>query len=149
MTFIRFGGLSLVNQKERYKLDSYHAPPARKGLYCFHPEFVVPFLYYWKKDGRKDLDSNKRVFKYNGYIWTHIYFPKLEAKGYYFDHNKEWHLTHTRYLEKIFSKEIASMNKCLLGDKYMGKSLLKENLSRYAWRWSSKDHMELFISDKV
>lgn len=149
MKFTRFGGLSGVNQKDRYKLGTFHSPPTRKGVYCFHPQFVEPFLYSWRKN-RKDLDSRKRVFEYNGEIWTHMYFPSLDRKGYYSDHNKEWWLTHTRYLNKIISKDIARENRLLLQDKYLGEWHKQDNRWRSAWRVNGdKDHMEFFIGNKV
>jgi len=43
--FLRVGGLSSVNQKG-YKSDpeTYHAPPAKKGIYCFVEGFYESFL---------------------------------------------------------------------------------------------------------
>lgn len=141
MKFVRYGGLSSVNQKVRYKAEDFHAPPAKRGIYCFHPEFIEPFLYYWKKD-KKELDSNRREFEYNGEIWTHMFIPKYNHL--YTKRHGSWYLTNTSCLKQIISKYIASENKDIL--TWMGKYANKfgDNHSIYK-RNGNKDAMELFI----
>ena len=41
--FLRFGGLSPVKQ-EGYGNDTFHAPPARYGIYCFPETAMERFL---------------------------------------------------------------------------------------------------------
>ncbi len=141
MEFVRWGGLSLTNQKERYKMNTFHSPPCKRGIYCFDIRFIEPFLYKWKEN-HKHLDNKKRTFKYSGDIWTHFYFEKLDK--YYSDHKKDWYLTHTKYLEKIIGKEIATRNR---DASKFGISIY--GFSRHRWKGYTKDEFEFFISNKV
>jgi hypothetical protein len=72
--FVRYGGLSPVKQKG-YGSDTYHAPPARKGIYAFVFPYIEKFLigaseysgvsakhgkFDWVKDRHGSrIDSNK------------------------------------------------------------------------------------------
>lgn len=70
--FIRFGGLSPVNQKKSYKNDSFHSAPAKKGIYAFPFDQIEPFLMggmEYSKDKYeyvKDEKGNKiKMYKKN------------------------------------------------------------------------------------
>jgi hypothetical protein len=55
--FIRFGGLSKMDQKNRYGTDTFHAPPKKKGIYAFPEGVVDKFLLTATNDPRNP--SNK------------------------------------------------------------------------------------------
>lgn len=44
MKFVRYGGLSPVKQRGFNKSDTFHSPPARKGIYAFVDGYIEPFL---------------------------------------------------------------------------------------------------------
>lgn len=52
--FARYGGLSAVKQKGYGKANTFHSPPARKGIYAF----VLPFLDLFLV-GSMEYSSNK------------------------------------------------------------------------------------------
>ena len=55
--FIRFGGLSQMDQSNRYGNDNYHSPPTKKGIYAFPIGLVDRFLLTATNDPRNE--SNK------------------------------------------------------------------------------------------
>lgn len=81
--FIRFGGLSKMDQKNRYGQDTFHAPPRKKGIYAFPEGTVDKFLLgatnspnnpsnksYWLKDE----DGNRII---DGDFYTDIWDEKI------------------------------------------------------------------------
>ena len=53
MEFVRFGGLSQVNQKKINKLHrpdgrTYHQAPLNKGIYAFIYPYIENFLWAWR-----------------------------------------------------------------------------------------------------
>jgi len=205
MEFIRFGGLSLVNQKGYDpSMPTFHCPPTRKGIYAFNLKTVEPFLlgteeysrnklcYVKDKDGKPvaytpenyeeycvstsrivDIDGkvlrwekdrnfyknfaskkkgdkiyyakpiNPKRFFYSGEIWHHLEeFTKnsdiLLRKG-------SWILTDISTYEKAFSKQSIHHR--------LEHTITKGNINE-PWRAGitnccSKDHLEVFISNKV
>ncbi|MFW6226167.1 MAG: hypothetical protein ACOC3V_04360 [bacterium] len=78
--FIRFGGLSSMEQKDRYNTDNFHAPPKKKGIYAFPYPKVVKFLLgatnhpsnisnksYWLKDDNGNKITSKEFYEENQY----------------------------------------------------------------------------------
>lgn len=61
--FVRWGGLSAVQHKEFYKLNTFHSPPLKRGIYVFHPEWIEPFLVSWKWwKGEERINIKQRRF---------------------------------------------------------------------------------------
>ena len=140
--FVRWGGLSSVNHKKIFRKDSFHAPPVKRGIYVFHPQWIELFLVAWKwydNDGekKKHIDKQRR-FKYEGKIWTHVFHSHPEIT--YYRHKGEWYETDTSCIPKIFSLESKKMAKQINSDPNWGGKWY-----RHANKWVSKDHMELFI----
>lgn len=90
--FTRFGGLSKMEQKSRYGLDSYHAPPRKRGIYAFPHGLVEPFLLgatsepsnksnksYWLKDENGDKICSEDFYeKYNAENCSYNITPKYK-----------------------------------------------------------------------
>lgn len=79
VTFIRFGGLSPINQKKSYKTDTFHSAPCKKGFYAFVSFLIEPFLLggfnpvgtrHSKRVYVKDHDNKKVILgkHYKGWI---------------------------------------------------------------------------------
>lgn len=120
-TFIRWGGLSPKNVKRSpHKKDEnglpkekgYHYPPVKKGIYAFHEGWVEWFLVSWKlykylgqEEGYKriSLPNKKRVFQYEGKIWTHMHYIHPEIR--YYRESGSWFETHTDCLDKLLKLE--------------------------------------------
>lgn len=86
MKFMRYGGLSPVRQTHYdSKMERYHAPPARKGLYAFPFPFgvnhyIIPIVRY-KDKGRVHLpDYVKYVRDENDNILTYDYDMRMGEK---------------------------------------------------------------------
>lgn len=78
--FIRYGGLSKMDQSIRHGQDSFHAPPRRKGIYAFPVDLVDKFLLsatndprnssnksYWVKDDNGNKIKSKDFYESEGY----------------------------------------------------------------------------------
>jgi len=107
MEFVRFGGLSSVNQKGYDPtMPGMHSPPMRKGLYAFPLGCIVPFMLGGDRPTAKgkaryvrDKDGNKIDFERD----TDLYTNK-KAKPYVVG-SKEYYPDRNFY--KVFSTEKA------------------------------------------
>ena len=95
VTFVRFGGLSKVDQKKYGISSDFHKAPANKGIFAFIWPYIESFLFAWKvkyppiedvtnTDITKSVDMSRRdrkifnkfykenmkKFTYEGWIWT-------------------------------------------------------------------------------
>jgi hypothetical protein len=78
MEFVRFGGLSSVNQKGyNPSMPTMHSPPARKGVYAFPLGCIEPFLLGGSRRTAKgmaryvrDKKGNKISYKDNPDLYT-------------------------------------------------------------------------------
>ena len=74
--FIRFGGLSPVNQKISYNSDTYHSAPARKGIYVFPYDMIEWFLM-----GSQEYSGDKYEYVKDGIIMNgKTGYPKFNAE---------------------------------------------------------------------
>jgi len=130
-SFVRFGGLSKVNQKKYGLVDSggFHAAPVKKGIYAFIWPYIEPFLFAWKhkfdippnevtnkwtdkqwieygkeeqKSFKKFYKDNKKKFQYEGLLWTH--FTDLPPK-YIRRRKGTWVEVHTSDWDEILKKQ--------------------------------------------
>lgn len=147
--FVRWGGLSAVNHKKLRKgNDGFHAPPVKRGIYVFHPDWIELFLVAWKwyRKVNKDPDDyekeriymKQRRFKYSGKIWTHLHH--IHPSITYYKTSGSWYLTDTDCLPQLIKLEVKSMNKQLNNSDHFFATCEKD-----AYKYMSKDHMEFFI----
>jgi hypothetical protein len=152
-------------------VDGFHKSPVNKGIYAFIHPYIEPFLFAWKhkmpdmpdmKDtdkwtkeqwdeyyvkDKKSFDKfyreNKKVFKYEGLIWTH--FTDLPPK--YIKRRKgSWVEVHTSDWDTIMSKQKHLDMKEISYDDYMGsKGDIKDPYKRGLGGFMGKDHLEVFI----
>ncbi len=178
LTFVTYGGLSATKQLGYKKSDTFHAPPAPKGIYAFVWPYMELFLlggddlvnpkkrgkrqrqrmsYVKDKEGnpitsdhpeyekasekRKNWsmrtssdgqdykgvlynNANKKKFKYEGEIWHHL----IDVPDWtIFARHGDWVKTDMETFKKAFRKEIINVDK----------------------HHYSKDHLEVFIEDKI
>jgi hypothetical protein len=177
LTFVTYGGLSATKQLGYKKSDTFHSPPAPKGIYAFVWPYIEYFLlggedyvnpklrgkrqrqrmsYVKDKDGNPittdhpeydkysarnknwsmrtssdDEDykgvlyrnANRKKFKYDGPIWHHLEVPEWTVLA----RRKEWVKTDMNAFIAAFRKELI-------------------NIKRHNY---SKDHLEVFIEDKI
>ncbi len=152
--FIRFGGLSPVNHKKFYKMDTYHSPPKRKGIYCFIHPYIETFLIAWKVKHNDDYEKSfhkwykreKRVFEYTGNIWVH-YINEARQCGCVQEIKKEWVKIHTSDLKDVLAKVMHTDRVSLKHDLMMGDvgPDVIDPYKRGLNGWMSKDHLEVFI----
>lgn len=148
MTFLRFGGLSKVNYKSIFGKETFHSPPAKKGIYAFIWPYMESFLWVWKlkhKDGESEADWKKRKnkymkdntkkFQYRGLLWCHFTEYILDGirKG-------SWVQVHTDDLQKLLNK-VKHDDRKALGSGVGIKDPYKTGLGGSM----SKDHLEVFI----
>jgi hypothetical protein len=202
MEFIRFGGLSLVNQKGyNSSMPSFHSPPTRKGIYAFNLKTIEPFLLggygnklqwvkdksgnpieqtdenyeimskafpdikgddgkviRWGKDRNfyKQFDSKKKGdkfyysklikpkrFFYIGEIWHHL--NEFVGNHQILTRKGSWVLTDIDAYEKAFIKQVMEHK----FEWTQNKGNINEPLRSGPANCFSKDHFEVFISNKV
>jgi hypothetical protein len=68
--FVRFGGLSKVNQKKYGISSDFHKAPANKGIFAFIWPYIESFLFAWKvkyppveDDGNTSITKDVDMFK--------------------------------------------------------------------------------------
>ena len=151
ITFVRFGGLSSTSQKKFYKKDTFHSPPAKKGIFAFIWPYVEDFLWVWKvkyipneteaewkKRKNEYMKKNTKKFQYSGMIWTH--FGDVITGGI---HKGTWVKIHTNELNDILKKIKHRDTKEVM--KYVGKEPIQDPYKRGLGGFMSKDHLEVFI----
>lgn len=161
--FVRFGGLDLKNQKGYGKSDSYHTPPATRGIYAMPKiaqEFFLvgsldktqPGLFsknnryienYWRDKLRQ---IRKEFRKDDGFIWHHL--GEYTNQKDIIQRNGSWVKTDIKTWAKAFSK-MSTILRCGrakydldmdINSVYNGKGII----GNY-----SKDHCEVFFDEKV
>ena len=141
--FVRYGGLSSVNHKKFYKTDTFHSPPAKKGIYAFIFPYIEDFLWMWKtKDDLTDLKfirKNRKTFTYNGTLWVH-WIKEAIKQGYGIEYSKEWVKIHSNNLIELF-KIVQQNDRLYLKSKHIIIDPYKNNIGGCI----SKDHLEIFI----
>jgi len=169
LEFIRWGGLSPVNQKERFVSDkvlknpnkenfgffgTFHRPPARKGVYAFVPGTIEMFLVAWKiyktdKDGnyslKKEYEHARRFF-HSGKLWTHIHVVSSDIT--YYRQRDSWYETDTDSFEKILKLHKWELSKEITSKKQKEWNRIHcKNFTDFikAWKIYSKDYFEVFI----
>ena len=162
--FIRWGGLSPVNQKKRFVPDkilnnnktdlgissTFHRPPCRKGIYAFIPGFIEIFLVAWKiydnDNSLKKEYKHSRRFQHVGKVWTHIYI--IDPKIRYYRKRDSWYETDTESLHKIIFLEKWNLSKSITSkkeDEWCRVNCKSFQDFKRAWKIYSKDHFEVFI----
>lgn len=141
--FIRYGGLSSINHKKFYKMDTFHSPPAKKGIYAFIFPYIEDFLWLWKvKDdfsNFKLIKKERRIFTYKGTLWVH-WIEEAIKQGYGIKYHKNWVKIHTNNFIKLF-KTVKQSDRIFLKSKYNISDPYKRGLGGYI----AKDHLEVFI----
>ncbi|MDD5150660.1 MAG: hypothetical protein PHC28_09275 [Flavobacterium sp.] len=164
--FVRFGSLNLQKQKGK-KSDTYHSPPASKGIYAFplvlQERFLIGSLDKTqhdifkkvKEDEYRDWDdyyeklrSIRHVFeKKDGTIWHHLidYTKPKEI----IEINKSWVKTTIYDWIKIVGR--ASINDRMpdLDERFYGTKIKSFNQSNGICGKYSKDHYEVFFDEKI
>lgn len=156
MTFIRYGDLSPVKQKNRFIPKSkilnqedfgffgtFHRPPCRRGNYVFLENIIEMFLVSWKFKDKRYIHPKK--FNYEGKIWTHIFINNSEIT--YYRKRDSWYETDTKSLPIILKKYKWNLNKEETESKnkwYKGDFKSFSDISK-AYKIYSKDNMEFFI----
>ena len=170
-TFVRFGGLSKTNQKKYGVMrssDSFHKAPVKKGVYAFIYPYIEPFLFAWKhktlsypnwkrddvraeeeyykkiaKSWKKFYKDNKKVFKYEGWIWTH--FIDLPPK-YIRRRKGTWVEVHTSNWDEMMKKQKHLDMKEISYDEYIGhRNDMRDPYKQGLGGFAGKDHLEVFI----
>jgi hypothetical protein len=100
MEFVRFGGLSSVNQRGYDPaMPGFHSPPARKGIYAFPQGCIVPFMlggdrpgeskgsarYVRDKQGNKITDEEDLYTNYEArpYVYSASGEPHYPDRNFY------------------------------------------------------------------
>jgi hypothetical protein len=151
LTFVRFGGLSKVNQKMFYKDDTFHAPPAKKGIYAFIWPYIDNFLWGWKipdvpdeteeqwrKRKKAYIKKHRKKFKYRGMIWTHFVDATIEGRR-----KGSWVEIHTDELEKLLKKVKHIDAKRLMS--FRPGDIVTDPYKKGQGGYMSRDHLEVFI----
>ena len=173
--FVRFGGLDLKNQKG-YGKDTFHAPPASRGIYAFpkiaQEHFLVGSLDKfqpsilpkdpdWDKmtddDYKKHEKRRKRIYsnirkefrKTTGNIWHHL--GEHCKPNEIIDTHGSWVKTDIATWQKAFSK--ASLTD-RYGEDFGGRSNKGRgehsiNAARGITGMYAKDRYEVFFDEKV
>jgi len=112
--------------------NNFHIPPVKNGVYAFPIKSIEPFLFGWKKN----WELQKKEFKYEGNIWHHL--GDRCKPNEIISRSGTWVLTTFDIWKKAYSKQ--SIN-----DKHWvgGKNINEPTVN------VSKDHYEVFISDKI
>ena len=134
--FIRWGGLSSVRQEGYQAIsESFHTPPARRGIYAFVWPYIEPFLLggtkmipQYKQDEIDNIWTNKcfsakaikpKKFSYSGDIWCHLNIPGNKV----LQHKNSWIKVTFETFKHYFFKETVRVKR----------------------QFYSKDHLEVFI----
>jgi len=154
--FVRYGGLSKIDQKKYGISQNFHKAPANKGIFAFTWPYIEDFLWAWKvpfKEGETEDEQNKRLkkfiknnrkkFTYSGWIWTHFEnVPNNMIKR----RSGSWIEIHTSDFQKLFKKQkhtdMKGLDKNLYG---ISKDIVKDPYKRGLGGFISRDHLEVFI----
>jgi hypothetical protein len=141
--FVRFGGLSKVKYKKKKfsEMNQFHIPPVSHGVFAFPIKAIETFLFAWKKNWQ----LQEKKFKYRGNIWHHLEHQCKQSE--IIDKKGTWVLTSFKTWEKAFSKE--SLNLRHGNKEYGGTKNINEPYAAGVSGIFSKDHLEIFISDKI
>lgn len=151
MKFIRFGGLSSVNHKKFYKIDSYHSPPCKRGVYAFIYPYVEDFLISWKIGNHdeswrvrynKFYRENKKIFDYKGDVWVHFIDEAIKLNCD-IEIKKDWVKVSTKDLKKLFS--VVKHNRMKDLNKDFKRPDLKDPYKKGLGGFYCKDELEVFI----
>ena len=168
--FVRFGGLNIKPQKG-FGRDTYHAPPASRGIYampkCCQELFLVGSLGIFQKgtmpkdpkswDGweQEDFDDlrkrckrslmvkRKQFVKISGNIWHHL-GEWIDRNEVISEHNS-WVKTSIKAWQKAFSK--MSLEYRYGNERDWSSKSINEN--RGLTGMYSKDHCEVFFDEKI
>ena len=110
--FLRFGGLSPVKQ-EGYGKDTFHAPPARYGIYCF-PETAMERFLLGKGvfDNRRmvPVDKDKVKKDKDGYPLAMLLWKDIKSEKKFNElYERMYDLKSTDPLKSILEKEIEEL----------------------------------------
>lgn len=142
MKFQRWGGLSPKKQHGYGLANTFHAPPAKRGIYAF----IWPHMSAWLLSGTEGFPGKDkselpyrngklvrpRLFDYSGFVWHH--FTTLVPPTEILDQRGTWVLTTTLALSKALKKAFAQT-----GDEYD----IHPSKYRFHGRW--EEHFEVFI----
>jgi len=168
VTFVRFGGLSPVNQKKYGISQNFHKAPANKGIYAFIWPYIETFLFAWKRktiplppeakewkdaewkeyseQDKKDFDKfyrkEMKKFTYTGYVWTH--FTNIPP-NFIRKRKGSWVEIHTSDWKQVLKKVKHLDMKEIASDKWMGNINAKDPYKRGLGGNVSRDHLEVFI----
>jgi hypothetical protein len=149
--------------------DGFHKAPVKKGIYAFIHPYIEPFLFAWKhktlpypsdwkdwehddiraeeyhkervKSFKKFYKNNKKVFKYEGWIWTH--FINLSPK-YIRRREGTWVEVHTSDWDEIMKKQKHLDMKEISYDE-LGHRDMKDPYKLGLGGLGGRDHLEVFI----
>ena len=161
--FIRYGGLNIKKQKW-FGNDTYHSPPASRGIYAMpyvaqelflissldkYQPGILPKLrndirdeIYYKKRKRIISNISKKFIVKNGNLWHHLidYIDKKEILAI----NNTWVKTSIKAWKKAFSKMSLESR---YGDH--GFNIKSINETRGILGYYSKDNCEVFFDEKI
>lgn len=171
-TFVRFGGLSKVDQTKYGISQNFHKAPANKGVFAFIWPYIESFLFAWKmktltpppeaknwsteqwkeynklerKQFNKFYKDNMKKFTYEGWIWVH--FIDISPK-YIRRREGTWVEIHTSNFDEVLKKAKHKDMKSMAGDEYMGNLDIRDPYKKGLGGFMSRDHLEVFIEDKI
>lgn len=160
--FARFGHMNPKRDKDKEKKFSkgFHTPPENKGIYAFIWPYIELFLIGWndslfKKTGNKDeygfdilKPKNIKKFQHHGEIWTH-FVDQARKTGVGLQYKDSWVKIHTSNLEFLLKKVISQDCKFLKNNGPKEKIKNPYKIGSCSTITMSKDHLEVFISNKV
>ena len=174
--FARWGGMNPKRDKDLEKkftksqddgtpIVGFHKAPEHKGIYAFIWPYVEPFLAAWNKEyrqktGKKDEygeDEERfkpiKKFQHHGDIWCH-FVKEAKELGVGKEYKNTWVKIDTKDLPKLLSKVMARDIGSLQGDKWMRDKpdivrQIADPYKRGKGGFMSKDHLEVFIPEKV
>lgn len=149
LTFLRWGGLSPVIQKGfKPEMPTYHAPPAKRGLYAFPEGCVERFLL--SGNNRQHKDEAPRKFTHFGPLWHHLHRPEtlraaIQERG-------SWILSNMEDYQKALRKELHELKSKSFKRIGMnphggcgGPEATNKNFQVSTLQGWSLDHLEVFI----
>lgn len=166
LTFLRYGGLSPVKQKgEKSPKETFHHPPANRGVYAFVWPWIEPFLigtgeefdsrrqeFMRDKEGNR-IESPQELTDENQKIWDKYEkygTVKVKGKRYYIRNKKPkkfqykgniWH----HLIDTKPHKVIKRKGSWILTDMETYKRLLRKELGAQSRMRTVYDHLEVFI----
>lgn len=132
--------------KNKFNKNSFHSPPASRGIYVFNPRLVEWFIVCWKQKHDAETDSssklNKHILKFNGQsLWCHhkeaaaaLGVQILEAKG-------SWIKIASADYKRVLKKALATHVSEVRSDRCLNVNISAKNIGKF----SDLSEFEVFL----